>query len=264
MAGNGVADAKSESAVLRNSASPFGAVESNIIPPLLPSERPRLVLIRHGQTTANIDRILDTVVPGAPLSDKGVKQARHLGKLLLPSAQHFGEIVTSQALRARQTGTHAASGLHFRGCSDITVRTVAGLYEIQAGHVEGRNDKDAHRIYMEHFYLWLSGQLDKRLPGGESGADVLHRALPTLKQLLKGREHNDSDRRISDIVLVSHGATIRLIAQYLSGVDPKYALMQRIANTDRVELVADSSPALQPGTWRIERWGDSPLPDAEI
>lgn len=251
-----------ESTVFPKPASPFHAEEPEAVPPLMPSEGQRLVLVRHGQTIANIDRILDTALPGAPLSDKGVKQARDLGRLLMPSVERFGEIATSQALRARQTGTQAVAGLHYRGRNEIKVRTVAGVYEIQAGDIEGRNDKGAHRTYMEHFYLWMSGQRNKRLPGGESGADVLNRALPTLQQLLEDHEKYGRAKGCSDVLLVSHGATIRLIAQYLSGVDPEYALFSRIPNTDRVELVADASASLEPGAWRIERWGDNALPDA--
>lgn len=34
-----------------------------------------LILLRHGQTTSNVDRKLDTLVPGAPLTQLGEEQA---------------------------------------------------------------------------------------------------------------------------------------------------------------------------------------------
>lgn len=34
----------------------------------------RLILIRHGQTTANVDYRLDTAIPGADLTDLGRRQ----------------------------------------------------------------------------------------------------------------------------------------------------------------------------------------------
>ena len=35
----------------------------------------RLLLVRHGQTMSNVDRVLDTKVPGAPLTEEGRAQA---------------------------------------------------------------------------------------------------------------------------------------------------------------------------------------------
>ena len=39
-------------------------------------EWPRLVLVRHGQSHANVERRLDTRPPGAALTDLGRDQAR--------------------------------------------------------------------------------------------------------------------------------------------------------------------------------------------
>ena len=36
----------------------------------------KLVLMRHGQTNANISGALDTAEPGAPLNPEGLRQAR--------------------------------------------------------------------------------------------------------------------------------------------------------------------------------------------
>ena len=35
----------------------------------------RLILIRHGETQSNVDRLLDTAHPGAPLTATGLQQA---------------------------------------------------------------------------------------------------------------------------------------------------------------------------------------------
>lgn len=235
---------------------------------ITPVDSQRIIFIRHGQTTGNIKRRLDTALPGAPLTDLGVMQARSLGRLLLPDVHRIGDIVTSHALRARQTGAGAVAGLHHHGETTVRLRHESGLHEIQAGDLEGRNDRDAHMEYMRAFYHWLHGEMDYQLPGGESGADLLGRFLPTLNQLLadssvEGSESKQDSKH--DIVIVSHGAAIRLVGQYLTGMDPEYALRHRIANTERIELVPSAAtvgtPAgIEPGTWEVRRWGENELP----
>ncbi|MEW4620159.1 histidine phosphatase family protein [Corynebacterium amycolatum] len=238
---------------------------------VMPMDSQRIIFIRHGQTTGNINRRLDTALPGAPLTDLGVRQARSLGRLLLPDVHRIGDIVTSHALRARQTGAGAVASLHHLGETSVRIRHEGGLHEVQAGDLEGRNDRDAHMEYMRAFYQWLNGELEYRLPGGESGADVLNRYLPTIQQLLEqtgatgGESKESKEGGNKDVVIVSHGAAIRLIGQYLTGVNPEYALRHRIANTERIELVPSAvdvgKPAgIEPGTWDVRRWGDSELP----
>ena len=100
---------------------------------------------------------------------------------------------------------------------------------------------------------------------------MLNRYLSTLQQLLEqagatGGEFRESGEGGSkDVVIVSHGAAIRLIGQYLTGVDPEYALRHRIANTERIELVPNAAAVgkragIEPGMWDVRRWGDSELP----
>nr|WP_120491600.1 histidine phosphatase family protein [Corynebacterium lactis] len=240
-------------------------------------EGQRIIFIRHGQTTGNIGRHLDTALPGAPLTDLGVTQARALGRILLPDAMGISDIVTSHALRARQTGAGAVGGLHLLGETGVRLRHEGGLHEVQAGDLEGRNDRDAHMAYMRAFYEWVSGNWEHRLPGGESGEDVLERFLPTLKTLV-----DQAAQRKRDVVIVSHGAAIRVVSQYLTGIDPEYVLRNRIPNTERIELVpgvgavgkrgegsvdggsdgaSSAHVGVEPGAWAVKRWGESPLPE---
>lgn len=228
-------------------------------------EGQRIIFIRHGQTTGNVGRHLDTALPGAPLTDLGVTQARGLGRILLPGAMRISEIVTSHALRARKTGAGAVGGLHLLGENGIRLRHQSGLHEIQAGDLEGRNDRDAHMGYMKAFYEWIRGNWDFGLPGGESGEDVLERFLPPLKELV-----DNAAVRGRDVVIVSHGAAIRVVSQYLTGIDPEYVLRNRIPNTERIELVpaagavgkpAGEQAGIEAGAWAVKRWGESPLPE---
>lgn len=219
------------------------------------SNQPRLIFIRHGQTTANTRQQLDTQLPGAPLTDIGVTQSRRLGATLLPDIERINVVVTSHALRARQTGAGAVAGLHHLVGPGVRLRHIPGIHEIQAGDLEGRSDFDSHRVYLEHFFSWMQGSWDRQIPGGESGTDVLARYLPELVQLL---DDATSQETVKDIVVVSHGAAIRLVSQFLTGVDPEFVVKNRIRNADRIELVAreTKSPTIDAGKWEITRWGD--------
>lgn len=80
----------------------------------------RLLLIRHGQTTSNVTLSLDTRLPGASLTELGWKQAFAAGERIATEkgSEARGEIlsdrglllVSSQALRARQTAAGIMSG----------------------------------------------------------------------------------------------------------------------------------------------------------
>lgn len=78
----------------------------------------RLLLIRHGQTTSNVRQALDTALPGAALTDLGWSQAFAAGELLAGEQDEAAAplaMVSSQALRARQTAAGIATGGHGRG-----------------------------------------------------------------------------------------------------------------------------------------------------
>ncbi len=70
----------------------------------------RIILLRHGQTFSNVERLLDTRPPGAELTERGREQATDVGiQLAHLVAAGDGEkgrlrgIISSVALRAQQT-----------------------------------------------------------------------------------------------------------------------------------------------------------------
>ena len=204
----------------------------------------RLILIRHGETEGNVAKRLDTALPGAPLTERGVAQAQDLGRRL--RGRKVAELVSSQALRAKQTGEIIATEAGF------TVDAVDGIHEVQAGDLEDRTDEAAHKTFREVFHAWHLGDLSARPPGGESGADVLDRYLPVVEQL---RPRLDD----GDVLIVSHGAAIRLVGRHLGGVPGEFASRNHLDNTDTVELVPDGDG------WACVRWGrrEPPFVDAE-
>ncbi|RAV32598.1 histidine phosphatase family protein [Corynebacterium heidelbergense] len=115
-----------------------------------------------------------------------------------------------------------------------------GLSEIAAGDMEMRNDEDSHAIYHGFLGQWMHGDLDTAVPGGFSGREILERYVPTLVRLWAATQargaQSSSVLSAPHVAIVSHGAVIRLVAQWLGAVDPEFAFASYLANTQFVEL----------------------------
>lgn len=199
----------------------------------------RLVLVRHGQSEGNVRRQLDTAPPGTALTELGRRQAAGFAAAW---PYPVGLLVHSVARRAIQTAAEIDAQL------GIGAHEVAGIHEVQAGDLEGRDGKADIERFDDVYRQWQHGALDVAMPGGESGRQVLDRYLPMVTQLRL--RHLDNHERAGDVVVVSHGAAIRLVAAQLAGVDADFALEHHLANTDCVVL----SP-ITDGRWSCVQWG---------
>jgi broad specificity phosphatase PhoE len=198
----------------------------------------RLVLVRHGQSHANVERRLDTRPPGAALTELGRDQARTFARELPhPSAM----IAYSVAVRAAQTAEEIGAEL------GLDAHELEGIHEVQVGDLEDRNDDDAIALFETVYQRWHEGDLDVPLPGGETGNEVLDRYVPVLTQLRM--RYLDYDAWHGDIIVVSHGAAIRLVSAVLAGVDGSFALDHHLANAEYVVL----SP-ITDGRWSCVQW----------
>ena len=204
----------------------------------------RLVLVRHGQSYGNVDRRLDTRPPGAALTDLGHEQAQSFAR----GWQHpVGLIAHSVALRAVETAAEIGTGL------GLPTVQLEGIHEVQVGELENRNDDAAHEEFNAIYQRWQDGELDVPMPGGESGQQVLDRYLPVVTQLRL--RHLDDDAWTNDVVVVSHGAAIRLVAGVLAGVDTGFAINHHLANTECVVLAP-----ITDGRWSCLQWGEQTPP----
>lgn len=199
----------------------------------------RLVLVRHGQSHSNVDRRLDTRPPGASLTELGVDQARQFARGV---GQRPGMLLHSVALRAAETA--AVLGEKFR----LRPREVEGIHEAQVGDLEMRNDDEAVEAFNKIYERWHLGELDASFPGGETATDVLDRYLPVLTGLRM--RYLDDDDWSGDIVVVSHGAAIRLAAATLAGVDGTFVVEHHLANAESVVLAP-----ITDGRWSCLQWG---------
>jgi broad specificity phosphatase PhoE len=198
----------------------------------------RLVLVRHGQSLGNIDRRLDTRPPGAELTDLGREQARTFARELShPAAM----IAHSVAVRAAQTAAEISGEL------GLPPHEFEGIHEVQVGELEDRNDDDAIAEFETVYQRWHEGNLDVPMPGGETGNEVLDRYVPVLTQLRM--RYLDYDGWHGDIVVVSHGAAIRLVSAVLAGVDSSFVLDHHLANAESIVLAP-----ITDGRWSCVQW----------
>ncbi len=209
----------------------------------------RLVLVRHGQSYGNVERRLDTRPPGAELTPLGRDQARAFAR----GSGRPAMLAHSVAIRASQTA--AVIGWEV----ELAATEVTGVHEVQVGKLENRNDDEAVAEFNAIYERWHHGEFDVPLPGGETGNDLLDRYVPALTDL-RLRYLDDRDWN-GDIVVVSHGAAIRLAAAVLAGVDGNFALHHHLDNAESVVLAP-----ITDGRWSCVRWGTlTPpfYPDAE-
>jgi broad specificity phosphatase PhoE len=198
----------------------------------------RLVLVRHGQTHGNVERRLDTRPPGAELTELGREQARTFARRL---PHRPAMLVHSVAVRAAQTAAEIGDEL------GLQPHEYDGIHEVQVGELEDRNDDDAIAEFETVYQRWHQGDLGVAMPGGESGDEVLERYVPVLTQLRM--RYLDDHEWHDDIVVVSHGAAIRLVSAVLAGVDGSFALDHHLPNAQTVVLAP-----ITDGRWSCVQW----------
>jgi broad specificity phosphatase PhoE len=201
----------------------------------------RLILIRHGQTASNVDGLIDTDEPGPGLTALGFAQAAALPDSL--GGESIDVLYTSTLVRARQTAAPLAASLRL----DARVRD--GLREIGAGRLEKRRDAAAVRLYRDTTFAWIAGEVDVRMPGADSGAEVLARYDAVIDEIaLSG---------VGSAAVVSHGAVIACWVAARAGNAPAgFAGLSPLANTGVVVL--DGSPR---DGWHALTWDGQLLPE---
>ena len=151
-------------------------------------------------------------------------------------------LVHSVALRAAQTA--AVIGEVWA----MSPQELEGIHEVQVGDLEMRNDDEAVDAFNRVYERWHLGDLDVALPGGETGTQVLDRYLPVMADLRM--RYLDDDDWTDDIVVVSHGAAIRLAAATLAGSTGRFVVEHHIGNAESVVLAP-----ITDDRWSCVHWG---------
>lgn len=199
----------------------------------------RLLLMRHGQTHANVSGELDTADPGLDLTDLGATQATAAMQAL--TGEHLDAIYVSSRVRTHQTAAPLARA---RGLEPVQL---AGLEEVQAGDFEMLKDHDSVHGYISTVAAWLEGRLETRMPGAETGREFLDRYDAAVRRIVEAG-HDAA-------LVVSHGAALRTWIS--SRMDPDSgapAVTEPLHNTALIVLDGDFDSG-----WRLVSWEGEPV-----
>ena len=181
---------------------------------------PRLLLVRHGQTTWNAENRFQGQ-SDSPLSELGRRQAAAVGQRL--GSYPMDEIWSSDLSRALHTA-EAIARHH-----GLLVRLDARLREFRMGEWEGLTGAEIAARDPERLALWRHVGAHVSAPGGESLTDLAERLRPLLEEM----------RRLPDdahIVLVSHGGAIRGLVCLALGLPPEMNRHLVTAETSLTEI----------------------------
>lgn len=156
----------------------------------------RLLVARHGEAAYESDLLSDA---GGWLTPLGREQARGLAASL--ADEQVTRVWTSDMARAVQTGEVVAGPLGV----DVVVRT--GLREFGVGDAAGTTG--VPDPFAATFASWLDGDLAARIPGGESGEDVVARYRTVLEEIADAH-------RGETVLVVSHGGVMCLALSVLA------------------------------------------------
>ncbi|WP_104110088.1 MULTISPECIES: histidine phosphatase family protein [unclassified Arthrobacter] len=202
----------------------------------------RLILIRHGQTPNNVRGVLDTAVPGPGLTPLGELQAAAIPDAV--GGQSIGALYISNLTRTALTAAPLAAARTL----EPVVRD--GLREISAGDLEMKGDKASIEAYLFAVKSWLTGDLSVRMPGADTGFEILARFDAVVEEAAAAHQN---------VAMVSHGAMIRFWAGHrgvnIDWADPKY---HDLSNTGIVILDGEPTGSSAPGGWRIQAWHGEP------
>lgn len=199
----------------------------------------QLLLIRHGQSQANIDHIIQG--DDDPLTDLGRQQADILGRHLAETRE-ITHLYSSPLSRARETAEIISRHI---GAEPLFE---AGLAEINAGTAAGMTWDNWTETFPEIAAKLRSAErtLDDRWEGGESGHEFVTRVYAAFDHIVG--QHRGTD----DVVaVVSHGGALAWIASRVHG-DPEHVWPYERAifrNCSVSELTIEEDGASVIGAW---------------
>ena len=154
----------------------------------------KFLIIRHGQSTANLEERYAGWYD-APLTELGRKQAAITTDYILKN-YHVDAVYSSDLIRAVETVKEIAAR------ANVLLVKEKALREIDGGEWEEKRVEEIAREYPEQAYLWKTDIGKARPTGGESFAELQVRIDSALRKIAA---ENDG----KSVVVASHGGAIR-------------------------------------------------------
>ncbi|MGH2752832.1 MAG: histidine phosphatase family protein [Actinomycetota bacterium] len=186
----------------------------------------RIYLVRHGATQWNIDKRAQGTAD-IPLTPKGMEEAQIAREALANIPMEA--VYSSDLVRAVETARPIAAA------HGLEVDTDPDFREIDQGEWTGLTVEEIRERWPDR---WGPARHYSPRPGGEAPDDVRRRALAGLKRVVEA--HPDGD-----VVIVSHGGTIRWICAEALGYDAhRSARIRGLGNGGIVSIEAKMSDGL--------------------
>ncbi len=164
-----------------------------------------LVIVRHGQSEGNRDRVFTGHGP-SPLTERGHREAQAAARRI--AEKPVDAIYSSDLQRALQTAAPIVSATGVELASDPALR------ERNFGDLTGMPFADIEALHPDVWRALLARDPLFRPPGGESNADCRARMAGFVEDLFTRRAEGR-------IVLVSHGVAINQLLYHLLGLPPE-------------------------------------------
>ncbi len=163
-----------------------------------------LYLLRHGQTALS----REDVFCGSGLDPELTQEGLEMGQAFADAyqANSWAGIFTSKLRRTINTAGPLCDALGIK--SEIS----AGLNEIGYGSWEGRTKADVDRSHHDDYLNWLADPAWHAPTEGELAVEVARRSMQVIEDI-------SARFRDTNVLVVSHKATIRIILCSLLGID---------------------------------------------
>ncbi|MFY0600622.1 MAG: histidine phosphatase family protein [Cyclobacteriaceae bacterium] len=159
----------------------------------------KIYIIRHGETEYNKLRMVQGSGIDAPLNDTGLLQASDFYNKYKDVA--FDKIFISRLKRTKETIQRFID-------DGKPYEIVDGLEEISWGDQEGvAFTPETSTLYQQTTDRWANGEIDAKISGGESPAEVVERQKRAMDYILKDNSET--------ILICTHGRAMRILLTWL-------------------------------------------------
>ena len=185
----------------------------------------RVIIVRHGQTTSNAERIISGHQDNAVLTELGVSQAKKVGKTL--AGLEFDAVYASPLQRARRTCELIVETMAQESGQSISklpdIRVTDQIKEISLPLWESKSFADAEKDYPNEYKAWRQMPAEFKMAlAAEEGKttdfypvrDIWERATAFWQTLLN--QHGGQT-----VLLVAHSAINRALIGSAIGLGPE-------------------------------------------
>jgi len=187
----------------------------------------RLVLVRHGQTNANLEQRYQGQT-SVSLNAIGRAQARQLADRFRQHA--IDEIIASDLRRAMQTAQTIAAPHNMAVEPDVRLR------EMAFGDWEGLTWGEIQARWPERVAAWLENPLNVAPPAGETLQQVAVRVQDFCQDVMRRKDD-------LAIMVVSHGGPLRVLLCLALGLSVRehWRFKLDVASVSQIEMYNDTA-----------------------